>query len=372
MSCSLVSKAWLEPSRRLLFANASVSVDVENCQSWLDDISPTNSRLLHHVRSFTYFAERRGPPDPRYSIYTLREYLPSLYRLHTLTFRNMDIEPEISEHLYLFSAFQHTLVSLSLSQVSVAWSAFVALIGHFPNIKDLEILWVSFETDGRPIPPPARALRGRLSTDLIERTSADIFIDRFPSLRLEYEELVIFWKFEPRLLAAVEKSLKYLKFVRQIRTSPAEPDISRSEPSRFPANLDLSRCSELRQLEVCVENHRPQELMLISSIASTNFRKLVFVSRELRKLFHFVEFGWAEFDDMICGLVDRLRSSRYNHTLEVEFRTESVELGEEHYSTILPKFREKGRVEIVVEGSDRMLSMFPLLRSRRRRVGHKV
>ena len=221
MSCSLVSKAWLEPSRRLLFANASVSVDVENCQSWLDDISPTNSRLLHHVRSFTYFAERRGPPDPRYSVYTLREYLPSLYRLHTLTFRKMDIEPEISENLNLFSAFQHTLVSLSLSQVSVAWSAFVALIGHFPNIKDLEILWVSFETDGRSIPPPARALRGRLSTDLIERTSADIFIDRFPSLRLEYEELVIFWKFEPRLLAAVEKSLKYLKFVRQIRTSPA-------------------------------------------------------------------------------------------------------------------------------------------------------
>ena len=57
---------------------------------------------------------------------------------------------------------------------------------------------------------------------------------------------------------------------------------------------------------------------------------------------------WISFDDMICGLVDRLRMSGNKHTLEVEFRAQFVNLDEEEdHDKFLPKFKKKGRVRIV-------------------------
>ena len=58
--------------------------------------------------------------------------------------------------------------------------------------------------------------------------------------------------------------------------------------------------------------------------------------------------NWISFDDMICGLVDRLRMSGYKHTLEVVFRAQLVDLDEEvDHDKFLPRFKEKGRVKIV-------------------------
>jgi hypothetical protein len=76
-------------------------------------------------------------------VLTLREYLPLFFQLRTLIFLGTDIERTIPEHLDLFSAFQHTLSLLFIREASITWSAFVALVGYFPDLRDLEILLMS-------------------------------------------------------------------------------------------------------------------------------------------------------------------------------------------------------------------------------------
>ncbi|KAF9645595.1 hypothetical protein BDM02DRAFT_493178 [Thelephora ganbajun] len=208
---SLVSKSWLQPSRRLLFAR--IIIESTTYQSWLDNISPTNTGLLRHVRSLTYYHiggdEATGS---RCGVYALRDYLPSFFQLQQLTLYIMNIEPTICEHLEWFSAFQHTLSSLSLSLVSITWSAFVALVGYFPNLRDLYIYEPSFQVDDRPVPPLPHPLRGRLV--VISGRVTEFPIDRFVGLKLEYEELVMYGRYETSLVDAVGGTLKRLKIDR--------------------------------------------------------------------------------------------------------------------------------------------------------------
>ncbi|KAF9647251.1 hypothetical protein BDM02DRAFT_2734210 [Thelephora ganbajun] len=207
-NCSLVSKSWLQPSRRLLFAH--VVVESTTYQSWLDNISPTNTGLLRHVRSLTYY--RIGDDeaaDSRCGVHALRDYLPSLFQLQRLALCLTNIESTIYEHLGWFSAFQHTLSSLFLARVSITRSAFVALIGYFPNLRGLHIFETSFQVDDRPVPPLPHALRGKLS--IISREVMEFPIDQLVGLKLEYEELGMHGRYETRLVAAVEGTLKRLK-----------------------------------------------------------------------------------------------------------------------------------------------------------------
>ena len=112
--------------------------------------------------------------------------------------------------------------------------------------------------------------------------------------------------------------------------------------------LDLSRCPELRQLEILVMHPREQELVTISSITSTNFQKIIFSPPITTWWDPLTENPcWVQFDDVICELADRLRMSGTKHTLEVKFRTGVVKFDGEEHSEFLPKFKEKGRVKIV-------------------------
>lgn len=77
---SLASKSSLEPSRRLPFANVSIHVGTN--QSWLNNISPTNTKLLPHVRSSTCFLQRQNAPyNPRYGTCAIRDNFPSFCQL---------------------------------------------------------------------------------------------------------------------------------------------------------------------------------------------------------------------------------------------------------------------------------------------------
>jgi len=114
--------------------------------------------------------------------------------------------------------------------------------------------------------------------------------------------------------------------------------------------LDLSRCPELRQLGVTLLRPRWGEQTLISSITSKNLRKLTFTSWNSCLEWDFLSRDrcWVSLDDIICGLVDRLRMSGYKHTLEVELRAQFVDPdGEGDYDGFLQKFKEKGRGKIV-------------------------
>ena len=206
-SCSLVCKFWLEPSRRLLFAHVRVRQD--NYRQWLNKISPTNTGVLSHVHSLTYFL--RGSRTDSRSVYVFRDYFPSFSQLRTLTFCHLDIEPAISQNLHLFSAFKHSLSSLSFGGVSIPWGAFVALVGYFPNLRNLNLLATAFQVANNPGPHTSHPGRGKLFVDLITRVSAGFPYDRLAELRPEYEELELLGAYEPRLISAVERTLKSLK-----------------------------------------------------------------------------------------------------------------------------------------------------------------
>ena len=90
-------------------------------------------------------------------------------------------------------------------------------------------------------------------------------------------------------------------------------------------------------------------MILISSITSTNLRKLIFVPiPPLIQLEYLMDNPcWIPFDDTICRLVDRLRVSGYTNMLEVEFRLLFIDpVREARHRTFLPKFKEKGRVTV--------------------------
>ena len=208
-NCSLVSKSWVEPSRRVLFAN--VYIPLHAYESWKDTISPSNT-LLHHARSLEYFyISAQYTPYRQHSFYVLRDYLPSFPQLRTLKLHSINIEPSISDNLELLSAFQHTLASLSLTSVSVAWSSFVVLVGYFPNLRDLAIFETSLQADDLPISTTIHAGRGSLSVDA---TTAGLFCDRFAELKPEYSELRLIGRYDRRLVAAVERSLQSLNLSR--------------------------------------------------------------------------------------------------------------------------------------------------------------
>ncbi|KAF9648099.1 hypothetical protein BDM02DRAFT_2349858 [Thelephora ganbajun] len=332
-NCSLVSKSWLQPSQRLLFA--IIIIGPATYRSWLDNISPTNTGLLRHVRLLACRFGGGGTADSRWGVHTLQDYLPSFFQLQQLIFERMSIETAICEHLQWFSAFQHALSSLSLVRVSITWSAFVALVGYFPNLRDLVIFETSFQVDDQPIPPLPHALRGKLSVSF--GRAMEFPIDRFVGLKLEYEELEMYGAYEACLVAAVEQSLKHLTI----------------GPSSFESTSSLSRCPELRQLWTSRAFPQEGERILISSITSTNLRKLVFPQFWPDFLKNTC---WVPFDDMICRLVDRLQASGYKHILELEFRACFEVLGEEvHVEDFLPKFQEKGLVRIVDFLSGRFL-----------------
>ena len=114
----------------------------------------------------------------------------------------------------------------------------------------------------------------------------------------------------------------------------------------FPS---LSRCRGLRELEISLPNLPRDEVSLFSSITSTDLRKIVLPVR--------YEFGRPDFsrfgtyprmlDDCLYRLVERLRQSRYEHRLELEYRIWHVLDYEGVSDEFLPKFREQGLVKFV-------------------------
>ena len=115
-SCSLVSKSWRGFSQRLLFTHTSINDDTY--ESFLNTISPTNP-ALRHVRSLTYFTLKFGEDGPNRHAYALQDHLPSFFQLQSLTLQYVDVGPTILERLHLFPAFQDTISSLVIMEVSI-------------------------------------------------------------------------------------------------------------------------------------------------------------------------------------------------------------------------------------------------------------
>ena len=154
-------------------------------------LSGSKAHLLEHVRSMWHAEVWDTVIEYRMRdlAWDSREYFPALRNLQSLTFFGVRVE-HISEEEFrnCFSAFRETLAHLSFYSLAMSFSAFVALVGYFPNITTLELGGFELKPDEGPVPSLSRPLRGKVSLwenipDCLE------FLDRFSKLDLEYEEL---------------------------------------------------------------------------------------------------------------------------------------------------------------------------------------
>ena len=156
-------------------------------------LSGSKTRLLKCARSLRH---SRGPYlGTNYLMQHLPgdsgEYLSALHNIHSLTLYNITVEHIGEEGIRTcFSAFRDTLTYLSLETFSMAFSAFVALVDHFPNIINLQLRSFTLQPDHRLIPTLSRPLRGKIHFRDIQHEWLEFFA-LFAMLNLEYEELVI-------------------------------------------------------------------------------------------------------------------------------------------------------------------------------------
>ena len=100
----------------------------------------------------------------------------------------------------------------------------------------------------------------------------------------------------------------------------------------------------------------PQQIdvSLIGSIASTNMQKIVLALQFEGSGWNPVY--WSSLDTGLSSLVDRLRASGYEHTLELQFQLDP-KIAEAHLKldqdTFFPRFRKKGRVTLLDPTSGR-------------------
>jgi len=67
---------------------------------------------------------------------------------------------------------------------------------------------------------------------------------------------------------------------------------------------------------------------------------------------------WSPLDDVLCGLVGKLRTSGYDHALELGFRFESANFDPNlDCKGLLQKIREHDRVRIPVTSGERVLEI---------------
>ena len=180
----------------------------------------SGAHLLEYVRSFYH---SRSLDRAEYPMRNLSqdsgEYLLALRNLRCLCLFRTRVE-HISDHQFrtCFSAFRETLTSLCLQNITMSFSAFVALVDCFPNIATLELRCPEVEPDEEPVPPLSRPLRGKVF--VLVRLVPDNFpefLDRFSELDLEYEELKIYSPFGMRtkcLESALRTSARTVKLLK--------------------------------------------------------------------------------------------------------------------------------------------------------------
>ena len=108
---------------------------------------------------------------------------------------------------------------------------------------------------------------------------------------------------------------------------------------------------QLQELELAIICPKDFHEALISSITSPELQKIIFrVGHTLNPIAPPVGLdGWTSMDEHLCGFVDRLRRAGHRHTLNVELRfwESTGDPGHLGFTTVLPKFKEKGVVTII-------------------------
>ena len=140
IACALVATRWTESSQRRLLS--SVLIRKHNYQQWMSSVvlSRSRVRLLGYVRSLRIGHNRDISIEFRNLIQDHGEYLSALHNVHSLTIVNTRVESIPQDQFHTcFSAFRGTLTYISLKAFATSFSAFMALVDYFPNIRPLQL-----------------------------------------------------------------------------------------------------------------------------------------------------------------------------------------------------------------------------------------
>ena len=188
-SCSLIARSWMYPSRKWLFKDVFISRKTH--QPWLNRISARDVDLLRNVRTFTYvYDDTVQNGITPYRIDSLYRYLPSFRHLERLGLSSMFLGPEVPQQIGIFSAFQHSLSSLSLTSCYITSGALITLINYFPLLMRLGLQSATHEVNGEPVPQLSRPLRGTLAITCC-RTQDRALFDKLSNPPPELDELVL-------------------------------------------------------------------------------------------------------------------------------------------------------------------------------------
>ena len=183
-NCSLVSKSWAYSGQKRLFE--IVHLNEWNLPSWLDNISPTNTTLLGHVRQL--FCDYSGR-EVEAVHHDLRDYLLSFCKLETFSLHRAHIA---SHHhpTEFFSVFHHTLSTLCLWNCTVTKNGFAPLISCFPNLTFLFLHYLNHSNEDEPTPPLSRSHLKTLSVDVWPENGL-VLLNELSGLGMRFDEVSI-------------------------------------------------------------------------------------------------------------------------------------------------------------------------------------
>ena len=326
--------------------------------SWLNRISPMNAgMLLQHVRSLTcYTADRDIPNSSLGPVDFLRDHSSSLCRLERLTLDPVwPLSPVLTE---TFTGFQHTLSYLRLRSLGLTANTIVTLINYLPHLAHLHLSACSHEEDDQTTFPFSRPLKELTVQGFYPGCLA--LLD--PLMRLHPQCDKITAELMLGGIVPIARSVSHQRCGGQHKTP--EPKVrARMCVQRFKNSsvsmaecscnsvtglgnpLTLSNCGELRELEIYASHPRSLELALISSITSTKIQRITFTKRSNQCGRKVLPETWAQLDNSLCQLVERLEPGI---RLEVKFRAFNAKAWwreERGFEKCLPKSYEKGVIK---------------------------
>ena len=108
--------------------------------------------------------------------------------------------------------------------------------------------------------------------------------------------------------------------------------------------VTLSKCRELRELEICESTSKILAPDLIASVTSMNIQKIIFTESCSIQELHADYDYWRRLDESLCQVVER---SGYERRLEVVFHAFNTWHGRPDLEELLPVFRKRGRMKIL-------------------------
>ena len=349
-NCSLVARSWTPASQKRLFETFEVlSWKLEECRK---DISPENM-LVQHVRRLRY--HDYGGRFPPTHTSALRDYFRSFRRLERLFFYGTSIRCFPEEPIELFSTFKNSLSNITLWNCDVTEDALATVIDHFPKLTTLDFRWLRCLDEGKPSQilslPLVKAIYIQDWTgeyESIIRTLSKLGLCFVQIAFLEEMTSNSFLKCFVDAFGARAETLKLPDSVRSMCSLLCPIiGVSTHNPRTDNEPWELSRCDQLRKLEINRCELGFSNLDTISSVTSTKIEKIV-VTSSITFSYPASHDFWTRLDHILVKLVEL--SEFTEPRLEVEFR-DSRDIGLENdfgKKTHLPRFvKKRGRMTIL-------------------------